>query len=269
MGDVDVGPLAVYHLLLPHSCHQENSYQRRSFASHREQVVEFFRSYISGSSSMYRGQSFFRTRPRIPCLEESLDDRANLNRVPLRLGISASRQRLPFTLQPPKAGWYTVRLRTRQCDGFYASGSPRTRAYHFSNAAPFLCAAGGSLHVVPDYKPITDRERLEWFLVSTAGPSSLFGAGPLSAGLSTAFNKPPEYGPHWEGFGKRYGMRLTGISTGNAIEATLGTVRRYSRYFPSPNRAFGARVKYIIKTTFLAPRRDGRWRLAYARYAGN
>ena len=28
-------------------------------------------------------------------------------------------------------------------------------------------------------------------------------------------------------------------------------------------------MKYIIKTTFLAPRRDGRWRLAYARYAGN
>jgi hypothetical protein len=28
-------------------------------------------------------------------------------------------------------------------------------------------------------------------------------------------------------------------------------------------------VKYIVKTTFLAPRRDGRWGLAYARYAGN
>ena len=75
--------------------------------------------------------------------------------------------------------------------------------------------------VVPhNYKPITERERLEWFFVSTAGPTSLFGAGPLSAGLGTAFNNPPEYGPHWEGFGKRYGMRLTGVSTGNAIEAT-------------------------------------------------
>ena len=121
--------------------------------------------------------------------------------------------------------------------------------------------------VVTNYKPITERERLEWFLVSTTGPSSLFGAGPLSAGLSTAFNNPEEYGPHWEGFGKRYGMRLTGVYTGNAIEATLGTAwGEDPRYFPSPNHAFGARVKYIIKTTFLAPRRDGRWRLAYAHF---
>jgi hypothetical protein len=123
---------------------------------------------------------------------------------------------------------------------------------------------------VPGYKPITERERLKWFVASTVGPTSLLGAGPLSAGLGTAFNNPPEYGPHWEGFGKRYGIRLTGVSTGNAIEATLGAAwGEDPRYFPSPNRGFGARVKYIIKTTFLAPRRDGRWNLAYARYAGN
>ena len=136
--------------------------------------------------------------------------------------------------------------------------------------SPAFAQPAAPSSVVPDYKPIAERERLEWFFVSTAGPTSLFGAGPLSAGLGTAFNNPPEYGPHWEGFGKRYGMRLTGVSTGNAIEATLGTAwGEDPRYFPSPNRAFGARVKYIIKTTFLAPRRDGRWRLAYARYAGN
>jgi hypothetical protein len=28
-------------------------------------------------------------------------------------------------------------------------------------------------------------------------------------------------------------------------------------------------VKYIIKTTFLVPRRDGRWHPAYVRHAGN
>lgn len=136
--------------------------------------------------------------------------------------------------------------------------------------SPALAQVAAPSSVVPDYKPITESERLEWFFVSTAGPSSLFGAGPLSAGLSTAFNKPEEYGPHWEGFGKRYGMRLTGVSTGNGIEATLGAVwGEDPRYFRSPNHTFDARVKYIIKTTFLAPRLDGRWGPAYARYAGN
>ena len=40
-------------------------------------------------------------------------------------------------------------------------------------------------------------------------------------GMGTAFNSPKEYGPGWEGFGKRYGMRLTGVSTGNADRGRL------------------------------------------------
>jgi len=53
-----------------------------------------------------------------------------------------------------------------------------------------------------------------WFVDSTVGPKSL-GAGVISAAWGTAFNNPEEYGPHWGGFAKRYGMRLTGISTSN------------------------------------------------------
>jgi hypothetical protein len=102
------------------------------------------------------------------------------------------------------------------------------------------------------------------------GPQSLLLAGPFSAGISTARDKPPEYGPHWEGFADRYGMRLTGVSTGNAIEGTLGALwGEDPRYFPSPDRHFGHRVTYVIKTTFTAPGRDGRFHPAYARFAGN
>ena len=70
-----------------------------------------------------------------------------------------------------------------------------------------------------DYHPITSQERLKWFADSTIGPTSLVG-GLFSSALGTAVDTPSEYGPHWDGFAKRYGMRLTGISTGNAIEAT-------------------------------------------------
>jgi hypothetical protein len=37
----------------------------------------------------------------------------------------------------------------------------------------------------------------------------------------------------------------------------------------SPDHALGARLKYVIKSTFMAPSRDGRWHVAYARHAGN
>ena len=116
-----------------------------------------------------------------------------------------------------------------------------------------------------------EKPSIKWFVKSTVGPSSLFLYGPLSAAaLGTATNSPEEYGPHWAGFGKRYGMRLTGVSTGNAMEASLGAIwGEDPRYFPSPNWAFGARVKYVISSTFAAPGRDGRFHPAYARFAGN
>ena len=78
--------------------------------------------------------------------------------------------------------------------------------------------------IVPNYQPISGTERAKWFVVSTAGPNSLLLTGPLSAAWSTMLNEPPEYEPHWEGFGKRYGMRLTGISVGNAMEGGMGAL---------------------------------------------
>jgi hypothetical protein len=118
-----------------------------------------------------------------------------------------------------------------------------------------------------DYHPITAGGRLDWFVRSTVGVRSLVG-GLFSAGLATATNSPSEYGPHWEGFGKRYGMRLTGVSTGNAIEATLGAAwGEDPRYFHTIHHPFGVRVKNIVDLTFRAYRVDGERHLAYARYA--
>src|SRR5581483_3961653 len=96
-------------------------------------------------------------------------------------------------------------------------------------------------HPLSNYTPITGLERFKWFVKSTVGPSSLFLSGPLSAALGTATDSPEEFGPHWDGYGKRYGMRLTGVSTGNAMEAMGAIWGEDPRYFPSPNRAFGVR----------------------------
>lgn len=119
------------------------------------------------------------------------------------------------------------------------------------------------------YHPITGRQRLRWFVKSTAGPVSLT-AGVFSAAFSTATDNPREYGPHWEGFGKRYGMRLTGISTGNAMEAGLGALwGEDPRYFRATGEPFKGRVKNIVVMTFAARRSGGNLAPAYARYVGN
>jgi hypothetical protein len=120
---------------------------------------------------------------------------------------------------------------------------------------------------VTNYQPITAGQRFQWFAISTVGPTSLLLAGPISAGWGTLFNRPEEYGPHWEGFGKRYGMRLTGVSTGNAMEAGFGALwHEDPRYFRAAGQPFKRRVTHIITSTFIAYNEQGRPMPAYARY---
>jgi hypothetical protein len=117
------------------------------------------------------------------------------------------------------------------------------------------------------YEPITGRQRLVWIVKGTVGPQSL-GKGLFLAGIATAQNsRPPQYGPHWEGFGKRYGMRLTGIATDHVMEASIGALwGEDPRYFRSQEHDFRSRMKHAVISTFTAPRADGHIGPAYARF---
>jgi len=108
------------------------------------------------------------------------------------------------------------------------------------------------------YVYITGKQRAGWFVQSTVGIPSL-AAGVLSAGWATAWKSPKEYPRTWEGFGKRYGMRLSGVSTGNAMEASLGAIwGEDPRYFRAqPGTPFWGRVTHVMKTTFVARHKNG------------
>lgn len=115
---------------------------------------------------------------------------------------------------------------------------------------------------------LTGRQRVEWVVKSTIGPRSL-GAGVVSAGWGTALNNPEERGPHWGGFAERYGMRLSGVATGNAIEAGLGAIwHEDPRYLHASNSGALERIRHAAFMTVAAPRADGTVRPAYARFAG-
>ena len=76
-----------------------------------------------------------------------------------------------------------------------------------------------------------------------------------------------EYGPHWDGFAKRYGMRFTGVITSKTIEAGLGAIwGEDPRYVPALDKPFKERVGHIFVMTVMATRRDGHLRPAYARF---
>ena len=116
------------------------------------------------------------------------------------------------------------------------------------------------------YEPITGRQRWRWFISQSVGPPSL-AVGVVSAGIATARDKPFEYGPGWEGFGKRYGIRLSGVVTGNAMNAGLGALwGEDPRYFRVGDGPLGHRMRNIVVMTFMARRSDGHLAPAYARY---
>jgi hypothetical protein len=119
------------------------------------------------------------------------------------------------------------------------------------------------------YEPITGRQRMQWFVGSTVGAESL-AAGTFSAGFGTARNRPEEYGPHWDGFGKRYAMRFTGVATSHAIEGAAGSLwGEDPRYFRAAGQPFKGRMKNVVVMTFAARQSNGMLAPAYARYLGN
>jgi hypothetical protein len=93
----------------------------------------------------------------------------------------------------------------------------------YSERQPSLFAPLKERSETAPYSQITPRQRLRWFITNTIGPQHLAG-GLFTAAFGTALDRPKEYGPHWGGFADRYGIRITGIVTGNAMEASIGAL---------------------------------------------
>jgi hypothetical protein len=123
-----------------------------------------------------------------------------------------------------------------------------------------------SAPVPQTYRPLDASTRLAWIARSTVGWESL-AAGAFTAGIGTAENRPKDYGTHWEGYGKRYGIRLSGVATSNTIEAELGGFwGEDPRYFRAgPNAPFKKRLQRAVYETFYARHPDGVYKLAAAR----
>jgi hypothetical protein len=118
------------------------------------------------------------------------------------------------------------------------------------------------------YEPISQHQRLQWFIDQTIGPSHV-AAGVFVAAFGTARDVPPEYRGTWAGFGKRFAVREAGATLSNGMEAGLGELwGEDPRYFRNAELPFRRRVTNVVKQTFLARRRDGSFEPAFARYSG-
>jgi hypothetical protein len=113
--------------------------------------------------------------------------------------------------------------------------------------------------------PITGVGRLDWIVHSTIGPASLW-TGVLTATWGTAFDKPRPYGESFDGWVKRYGLRLTGVAASNVAEAELGFIWGEDPRYHRGEGTFRGRFHRTLKMTFMSEKEDGTLMPAYARY---
>ncbi len=155
---------------------------------------------------------------------------------------------------------------TGACSAAFAFGDP---APLISEPAPEI-AVSAPVDVVVEaapYAAVTSWQRLGWFTTKTFGVSNLGGSLPIAA-WQTFRDRPAEAGPHWKGFGERYGVAVSTTAVSNAMEAGIGAIwgedPRYRR--DGASVSFKSRLGHVVKWTVVAPNRNGELRPAYARF---
>jgi hypothetical protein len=121
---------------------------------------------------------------------------------------------------------------------------------------------------IRDYIPITGNERVQWYLRGTG--TAAVSSSVLSAAWSTAWRSPHEYPETWGGFGKRYGLAISGVAISNGIEAGLGQAwGEDPRFFRKGGPLRGnvkSRVNHVLLSTVTATNRRGERMPAYSRF---
>jgi hypothetical protein len=127
-------------------------------------------------------------------------------------------------------------------------------------------ACGSALLAQSTVTPITAEERLHWLMRENLAPAALLEDVVIAA-EDTRVNSPKEYGPHWEGFGKRVGIVSANYGVRTVMEAGLGSFwGEDPRYRRTEGQPLVSRLGHVVKMTFFACNRAGNEVPAYARF---
>lgn len=144
----------------------------------------------------------------------------------------------------------------------------RTLTLCYVAAAPGMAQAqtADSTPGATDPQQINFKYRARWVWDSTFGPIPVFTTI-VESGIQTGTNTPGEWGPHWEGFGKRIASKFGNTALKNGMEASIGAIwGEDPRYHRLGEGSGGPRVWHAIKMTFMADRASGGTAPAYARF---
>ena len=140
-----------------------------------------------------------------------------------------------------------------------SSGTSSTSNTIGANAS----STGPEVYVRPDAKAREKR-----YIKSIFGPYSLAEDVAL-AGFNTWRNSPEEWGPTWEGFGRRVGSNLGKSIIRHSVQSGLDEVLKVdSYYYRSKDKSFGAKVTNALISPVTARKESGKRTIGIPRIAG-
>lgn len=129
-----------------------------------------------------------------------------------------------------------------------------------ATATPTPAANG---YVRPDSKT-----RQKRYVNSMFGPMAL-GKNVVSAGWATWRNSPEEWGPHWEGFGRRFASSLgKGIIKNTVSYALDESFKLDSHYYRSKDKSVGAKIGNALISPVTARDKNGKRVFGFPRILG-
>lgn len=112
------------------------------------------------------------------------------------------------------------------------------------------------------------KQRFKWYIDSMFGPVTL-GKTVALAGIETWRDSPEEWGPHWDGFGKRVASGLGKGVIKNSIQFGLDEALTLdSHYYRSSDKSVSARVKNALISPVTARDRNGHRVIGVPRLVG-
>jgi hypothetical protein len=119
------------------------------------------------------------------------------------------------------------------------------------------------------YVPLTTLERWQHFGHETFLSPGLYFAALSVAGGAQMAKDPPEWGPHWDGYGKRAGTLLATYAMQSAVHEGAAAALGYDpRYQHCECKGGGRRLGHALLWSFLTKNNEGRTRFNVPAVAG-
>ena len=138
--------------------------------------------------------------------------------------------------------------------GKSVSAAPATIPPSKDSGVPAVTTNGNSGGYV---RPNADK-RFKKYVNSMFGPWSI-GRAVASAGLSTWKNSPEEWGPHWDGFGKRFASNMGRSVMKNTMMYGMDEAFKLdSYYYRSTKKDIGSKIKTAMLSPVIARKPNGK-----------